>query len=142
VNENSIGEGPETGPGELVERLRGVTHDLDGYIERRANEIAAPIIAEHQAANDAAVASLRAELRRSQDLFAEARQQITNLEDRLDDVRAAHGERRDSTVAARRKPVPLPPRLPVDTRPMPSVAAYDQLLSRRSPTAAPATGSA
>jgi hypothetical protein len=37
-------------PEDLTARLQRITADLDGYLDRRARELAAPIIAEHQAA--------------------------------------------------------------------------------------------
>ncbi|MGH3409453.1 MAG: hypothetical protein ACRDRJ_44220 [Streptosporangiaceae bacterium] len=120
---------PEGSAAGLAGQLRAVIADLDGYIEQRAAELAAPGIegAREQAA--AETRRLRAELTRREDLVAELRKRIEGLEDRLDDLRILHGERRDRRVAARRqdRAAALPP----DRRPLPSVEAYDNLLPSR-----------
>jgi len=117
----------------LAHQLQATVTDLDGYIQRRAAALAEPHIAKARAEAAADAGRLRAELTWRDDLVAELRRRITGLEDRLDDLRAKYGERRDPDVAARRHPVALPP----DHRPPPDVAKYDQLLPRRR-AAAPA----
>ncbi|HEY3958615.1 MAG TPA: hypothetical protein VGM53_35070 [Streptosporangiaceae bacterium] len=120
---------PDDSAAGLAGHLRAAIADLDGYIERRAAELAAPHIADARARAPAEAGQLRAELGRRGDLVAELRQRIEGLEDRLDDLRVMHGERRDARVAARRQD--RVGALPPDSRPLPSVAVYDDLLPSR-----------
>jgi hypothetical protein len=86
-----------------LDRLEAVTRDLDAYLERRAIEIAAPRIV---AAEDAALVKVRAaeaRAQRAEDLVAELRRHVRAYEDRLDDLRIKHGERRDPHVMERRQ---------------------------------------
>ncbi len=68
----------------LADRLARMIGDLDGYIERRAREIADPLIAEAEARAHAAIAENDADsaarARRDSDLIAEMRRQITTLD--------------------------------------------------------------
>ncbi|MFF0176048.1 hypothetical protein [Micromonospora profundi] len=75
-------------PNELPARLQQITADLDGYLDRRARELAAPIIAEQQATADAVIAGLRRDLESAESRLATAREVIVHLEDRLDELRA------------------------------------------------------
>ncbi|MGH3158658.1 MAG: hypothetical protein ACRDNF_19065 [Streptosporangiaceae bacterium] len=121
--------GPDDSPAGLAGHLRAVIADLEGYIERRAAELAAPGIEGAQEQAAAETRRLRAELARREDLVAELRRRIEGLEDRLDDLRILHSERRDARVAARRQD--RVGALPPDGRPLPSVQAYDNLLPSR-----------
>ncbi|HEY3958623.1 MAG TPA: hypothetical protein VGM53_35110 [Streptosporangiaceae bacterium] len=120
---------PDDSAAGLAGYLRAAVADLDGYIERQAAELAAPRIADARAQTAAEAKRLRAELARCGDLVAELRQRIEGLEDRLDDLRVMHGERRDARVAARRQD--RVDALPPDSRPLPSVEVYDDLLPSR-----------
>lgn len=111
----SVPDGSAAG---LAGQLRAVIADLDGYIERRAAELAAPGIAGAREQAAAEAGRLRAELARSEDLVAELRKRIEGLEDRLDDLRVVHGERRAPRVAARRQD--RAGALPPDGRPLPA----------------------
>lgn len=85
-----------------LDRLEAVTRDLDAFLERRAIEIAAPRVV---AAEDAALVKVReaeARAQRAEDLVDELRRHVRSYEDRLDDLRIKHGERRDPYVVARR----------------------------------------
>lgn len=89
-------------PPEAVDRLEAITRDLDAYLERRAAEIAEPRI---KAAEDAVRSEVReaeAKVQRLEDLVAEIRRQWAGTENRLDDLRIKHGERRDPFVVERR----------------------------------------
>jgi hypothetical protein len=63
----------DAGAADLAAGLRAAIADLDGYIERRAAERAAPLIAEARAEATEKIAQARAELQRQQDLIAEMR---------------------------------------------------------------------
>jgi hypothetical protein len=62
------------------ETLRRMIADLDGYIDRRASELAAPLIAEARKAAEDAVGKAEAEIRRQRDLIAEFRRQLAGQE--------------------------------------------------------------
>uniref|UniRef100_UPI003F49185F DNA translocase FtsK n=1 Tax=Streptosporangium sp. CA-235898 TaxID=3240073 RepID=UPI003F49185F len=73
---------------DLADSLRAVTADLDDYIERRAQEIVAPRIAQAESAAAARVAELEstaaAERQRHEDLLAEVRRQFAVIESKHD----------------------------------------------------------
>lgn len=87
----------------LAEQLARITGDLDGYLERRAAELAAPVIDAHRAETGAVIVELTARVERGDSLFTTCRAVITNLEDRLDELREKYGEPRDVQVAERRR---------------------------------------
>ncbi|HEY3958617.1 MAG TPA: hypothetical protein VGM53_35080 [Streptosporangiaceae bacterium] len=64
---------PDDSAAGLAGHLRAAIADLDGYIERRAAELAAPRIADAHAQAAAEASRLRAELARRADLVAEQR---------------------------------------------------------------------
>lgn len=59
-----------------VADLREVTKDLRGYIERRASELAAPLIAAANAAADERVAEAHGEIERRDDVIKELSRRI------------------------------------------------------------------
>lgn len=69
---------------DLADSLRATVIDLAGYIENRAKEIAAPIIAQEQAAAAARIAELEnerdSERQRREDLASELRRQMAAIE--------------------------------------------------------------
>lgn len=72
----------------LIERLQNTINDLDGYIDLRARELAAPLIDAAQVEADQRVAEAQNEARRWQDVTSELRRQIKALERRLDRERS------------------------------------------------------
>ncbi|MEU8378263.1 DNA translocase FtsK [Streptosporangium sp. NPDC048865] len=75
---------------DLADSLRAATADLNAYIERRAQEIAAPRIAQAEADAAARIAELEstaaAERQRHEDLLAEMRRQFQVTERRHDQL--------------------------------------------------------
>lgn len=65
---------------DLLNRLSNMTADLQGYIERRAGEVAAPHIAEAGRLAGEEVAAARRQQERAEDLVAEMRRQLSALE--------------------------------------------------------------
>jgi transcriptional regulator with XRE-family HTH domain len=63
------------GPGALAERLSRITSDLESYLERRAREIAEPLIRTADEAARELVAQAQREVQRQEDLVAELRRQ-------------------------------------------------------------------
>jgi len=124
---------------ELASQLRQTIADLDTYIEHRAEQLAAPQVAAAAADAQARVEAKQWEIQRRDDLVTELRRRIEVLEDQLDDARIRLGDRRDPYVVERREPTAETQhaaraarlaQLPEDTRPMPFVEPYDQLLNR------------
>jgi hypothetical protein len=116
-----------SGPDEVTGQLRAMIADLDGYIGRRAAEVAEPLIAAAKAAADARVAEAECGLQRAQDLVAELRRVLEYRDRQLARFRqreAQAGEARGDLDA-------VLSRLPPDTRPLPDVAVYDSLLPSR-----------
>jgi hypothetical protein len=74
-----------------VAGLRSVTADLDGYIARRAAELAAPVVARAREEAAAVVARAEDELRRRDDLAAELRRHAEAMERQLSSWRRATG---------------------------------------------------
>jgi hypothetical protein len=89
-------------PPDALDRLEAVTRDLNAYLERRAREIAEPIVKAAQEAADAEIRATGERARRAGDLVDELRRHIRAYEDQLDDLRVKHGERRDPFVVERR----------------------------------------
>lgn len=75
---------------DLTARLQDMIGDLQGYIERRAGELAAPLIAEAGVAAGQEVADARAKQRRAEDLVAELRRQLATAD--------RHRERQRATI--------------------------------------------
>jgi hypothetical protein len=73
---------------EVASQLAATVADLDGYISRRAGELAAPKIAEAIAAAERDVAAAQFEAVRSADLVAEMRRRLSALESGLGRLRA------------------------------------------------------
>lgn len=72
---------------DLTARLQDMIGDLQGYIDRRAAELAAPHIAEAGVRAGEEVADARAKQQRAEDLVAELRRQLTSLGRQLDRYR-------------------------------------------------------
>lgn len=89
-------------PPEALDRLEAITRNLDAYLERRAAEIAEPIIKAAEAAVPAEVHDAEAKVQRLEDLIAEIRRHWQACENQLDDLRTKYGERRDPHVVERR----------------------------------------
>jgi chromosome segregation ATPase len=79
---------PETIPASF-ERLRSMIQDLDGYIDRRAAELAKPLLGKALADVAEATERTRAEVRRREDLLAELRRRLDPLQRRSDENRTA-----------------------------------------------------
>ncbi|MFB4285678.1 hypothetical protein ACBJ59_61200 [Nonomuraea sp. MTCD27] len=71
----------------LLNRLGNMLADLDGFVERRAAEVAAPHIAETGVAAGLEVQAARDAQQRAEDLTAELRRQLTSLERQIDRYR-------------------------------------------------------
>jgi hypothetical protein len=106
VNENSV---RVSDPDALADTLQRTIADLDGHINRGAQELAAPLIDAARADADRAVTAAQRETERQTDLVKELRRQYTALENQLDNLRIKHGERRDFHVAQRRPAVDTGP---------------------------------
>jgi len=126
----------------LADQLQRTIADLDTYIKRRAEQLATPRIASAEADAQARVGAKQWEIERRDDLVAELRRRIEVLEDQLDDARIRLGDRPDAYVVERREASDSQEhaaraarlaKLPEDTRPMPSVEPYNQLLTRTNP---------
>jgi hypothetical protein len=73
----------EPQPDEVTQRLqhlRGMLADLDGYIQRRAEELATPLIEDAAEKAREMVAGAERETQRQRDLVAELRRRISVLE--------------------------------------------------------------
>ena len=88
-------------PDTLAETLHATISDLDRFIDTRARELAAPLIAAAEVAAHEAVSNAQTETERQAELVKELRRQITALENQLDDLRVKHGLRRDVAQRAR-----------------------------------------
>jgi hypothetical protein len=72
---------------ELAASLQASITGLDALIERRAAELAAPVIAAAQADADAKVAEVQGDLQRRDDLVKELRRRIVAAERNLEQCR-------------------------------------------------------
>lgn len=73
----------------LAGQLRATVTDLDGYIEARASELAAPLVAAAEQRAAAAVREARQEVRRLEDLVDEIRKHLETRNRQLDALRAS-----------------------------------------------------
>lgn len=93
----------------LAADLRAATADLDGYIQRRAAEMAAPLIEEARDQAAAEVAGARADAQRKDDLIAELRRRVQALERQCERWREATGVRAPEMARLADDPAPPQP---------------------------------
>lgn len=74
---------------ERIRHLRGMLADLTGYIEREAQELAAPMICDAEARCRLAVGEVRAEVQRKQDVNHELGRRLRALEKRSEEAEGA-----------------------------------------------------
>lgn len=88
---------------DVLAALRHIVGDLDGYLERRAAEMAAPRIAEAEADAQRRIGEKGQELERERDLTAEMRRQIIALVKMSDGLRARLDEAGVRGLAVRQR---------------------------------------
>ena len=76
---------------EAADRLAAMIADLEGFIDRRAAVLAAPLIEEARAEAAGQFAAARHEVERKEDLIAEYRRQVKVMERQLDAWQDATG---------------------------------------------------
>lgn len=74
---------------ERIRHLRGMLADLTGYIEREAQELAAPMIRDAEARCRLAVTEARGEVQRKQDVNHELGRRLRALERRSEEAEGA-----------------------------------------------------
>ena len=69
--------------------LKGMLADLDGHIQRRAEDLAEPMIRDAEARAQLAAVEARGEVQRERDLVAELRKRISATDRQRDEMNAA-----------------------------------------------------
>jgi hypothetical protein len=76
---------------ERIRQLRAMLADLDGYVQRRAEDLAEPMIRDAEARARLAVVEARGEVQRQTDLVAELRKRIEAQGRRLSELEECRG---------------------------------------------------